>query len=661
MTLPPAARERLADLLRPPQGHRRPERDRHTVPIGQRAWQQYRDALTQAMERFAGNLPLPGGDFNTVRAGALTLTESRDRILSMLLAAEPFIPFDRIAAEDLLRSIDDTLLSCASALRQGSPGDGPSAQLVTSMSWWSNQESPHDDDEALAAAFGLSASPADASGQFRADWVLQHYAYNNAALLTRVLAHLDSLGIPAVPDILASTSIVGGLLNCDNPVAAYTAMDAFVTGYLSAPPFAAEQALAHLRASDAALQRAKQMARRAFATAVAAIDAETRAHALSDIYKRITEGPFRQYAWTLYCLRNGTWGPTPMLTGLRERLVADEGLPAAIAVGVVIPGMRNSEAHETLEWDGIDEEFIIETGRIPAGHVAAAVSEAGSFVAGCEAGLAAVRTLSIPPDHTSLPDPDELGRMPAWRRALAYFGTNNLRLTHEHLNTRDAKLRVAQLQLPDVNPCFQALLAAHRMLPRIENFTVSVEESPATSITVSADALRATMPIWEHAISSLDQMPFATFLPANLDARRRIETESVAIRSAAWIAIDDVLDAIDGSPSTWDAPALQLIAARLGVVETALSQVAKFLGNAGPRLGSVAESVGELNHLIARSRPPDPRMADHSESLRRLRAQWDSWGPVPRHPLVPEFSGAGTPAPQPGIRQEPTYKHFRTI
>jgi hypothetical protein len=403
------------------------------------------------------------------------------------------------------------------------------------------------------------------------------------------------------------------------------------------------------------------MAGRAFATAVAASDAETRAQALADMYKRITEGPFRQYSWTLHCLRNGTWGPTPMLTGLRERLVAGGGLPAAIAVGVIIPGMRNSEAHETLEWDGIDEEFITETGRIPPRQVATAVSEACSFVAGCEAGLAAVRTMSIPPDHTYLPDPDELGRMPDWRRALAYFGTNNLRLTYEHLNTRDAQLRVAQLQLSDVNPCFQALLTAHRLLPRVETFTVSVEENPATSITVSADALRASMPIWEHATSSLDRMPFATFLPANLDARRRVETESAAVRSVAWIAVDDVLDAIDGSPATWDDPVLQLLAARLGVVEIALAQVAQFLGDAGPRLSSVAESVGELNHSLARNRPPDPITAEHHEALRRLRAQWNSWGPVPRHPLVPEISGADTPEPQPGINQQPTYKRFRTI
>lgn len=661
MTLPPAARERLADLLRPPQGVRQPERDRHTVPIGQRAWQRHRDALTQAMERFAGNLPLPGGDFSTVRAWALTLTEARDQVRSLLLAAEPFVPFDRVAAEDLMRTIDDVLHSCESALRQGIPGGGPPAQLLTAMSWWSSRESPHDDSETLAAAFGLTSCPADASAQFRPDWVLQHYAYNNAALLARVLTHLDSLGIPAVPDILAGTSIVGGLLHCDNPIAAYTAMDTFVTAYLSAPPGAAERALAHLRDSEVALQRAKQMAERAFATAVAAGDAETRAHALADMYKRITEGPFRQHAWTLYCLRTGIWEPTPMLTGLRERLVAGGGLPAAIAASVVIPGMRNSEAHETLQWDGIDEEFITETGRITPGQVAAAVSEADSFAAGCEAGLAAVRALAIPPHHALLPDPDEPGRMPAWRRALAYFGTNNLRLTYEHLNARDAQLRVTQLQLPDINPCFQALLTAHRLLPRIETFNVSVEDNPATHITVSANALSATMPVWEQAISSLDRMPFATFLPANLDVRRRIETESAAIRSAAWIAIDDVLDAFDGSPEIWDEPVAQMLAARLGVVETALVQVAVLLDNPGPRLGSVTESVGELHRWLVCARPRNPSTAARNEVLRRLRVQWERWGPVPRHPLVLETREISIPESAPKIREQSTFEYFRTI
>jgi hypothetical protein len=662
MTLPIPARERLADLLQPSQEHRRPGRVQHTVPIGRRPWRRHLHGLADATEHFASALLRPDGDFATVRAWALQLTGERDRILALLLALEPFVPFNNSASDAFILALDDAVLSSADALRKGTPGRGPSTQLRESIEWWSNCDSPHDEEEILAAAFGLSASPLDANGQFRADWVLQHYAYNNGALITRIVHHLDSLGVPFITDILAGTGIIGGLLACDDPIAAYASMDTFVTSYFFASPDAAVQATTHLHASEPALQRTSLMTLRASRAAVAAgEDIEARALALADIYKRSTEGPFRQYAWALQCMREGRWGPPPMLTNLRERLAASGGCLAALANEVVLPGMRNSEAHETLEWDGIDEEFITESGRVALVDVVVAVSKASSFAAGCEAGLAAVRVLALPPDHSSLPDPNELGRMPAWRRAHAYFGTNNLRLTKENLNTRDAQLQVAHLRLSDVNPCFQALLMAHRLLPRIDTFTVSAEDDPGAKLTVSAVALRANMPVWEYAVSVLDRMPLATFLPANFEARRRVETESVAIRSASWIAVDDVLDAIDGGPETWDETFLHLLNARLRIVEIAVSQVVRLTDNGGSRLVSLAASVVEFRHWLECTPSPNPRAAEKCEALRRLRLQWGSWGPVARHPLVRKTHTSGTPEPQSMMRQERSGRHFRTL
>ncbi|KQQ50563.1 hypothetical protein ASF68_16025 [Plantibacter sp. Leaf314] len=631
------------------------------MPIGQHAWRRHRDAIVRATEQFAACLPLPDESFNAIRVSALALTSMRNQILSMLLAAEPFTPFDRRAAEQLMRAIDEAMLSAAVAVREGTPSSGPSAQLRTGMSWWGSRDSPHDDDDALEVAFRLPASPIDASGQFRADWVFKHYAYKNTALLTRLLEHLDSLGTPAVPDILAGTNIIGSVLNCGNPVGAYSAMDTFVTSYLSAPTDVAAQALAHLHASESALRRTEQMVDRAFAAMLAGGYAEDRALALADMYKRITEGHFRQYAWVLYCLRNGFWEPTPMLTTLRERLIADGGFLAMIADRVVLPEMRNSEAHETLGWDGIDQEFVTETDRVGQSHVAVAVSEAKSFVAGCEAGLAAVRTLTLPSDRSPFPTPNEPGRTPAWRRALAFFGTNNLQLIQQQLNARDAELRVAQLGISDINPCFQALLTAHRLLPRIETFTVTAEENPATSITVSAAALRATMPSWEYAVSSLDRLPFATFLPANYDARRRAETGSAAVRAAAWIALDDVFDAINASPGQWNDSVLQVLAVRLVVVDTAVSQLVEFIGQAEPRLDSIAASLHDLRRWLERTPPVDHRAAMNNQELRRMRLQWEKWGPVARHPLVPERLAVESSEPQPAVLEHPTNGNFQTI
>jgi hypothetical protein len=663
MTLPSSARDRLGDLLlQEAPSLRIPERIRHTLPVGQKAWRRHRDALVGATEDFSQLCTRPAGDFNTVRAWVIDLASARKRVRSLLLALEPFVPFDSSAADDLIQAVDKSITVTADNVKRDASGSGATPELLIAISWWRSRDSDHDESAILGVAFGLPAAPVDDKNEFRADWVLQHYAYKNGSLIARVIRHLDSLGVPEVGDVLVGISMIGDLLDCEDPISAYIAMDSFVSTYLEAPPEVAERVRDHLDKTEGAVRRARQMANRAYATAVAAQnDAETRAFALADMYKRLIEGPFRQYAWGLYCLDHASWEPPPTLGSMRERLIARGGLLSAIANIAVLPGLRNSEAHETLVWEGLDEEFVTESGRLSPAQVATALVEADCFAVGCEAGMAAARSLAITPDGLVLPDPGETGRMPAWRRVRAYFGTNNLRLTEEHLNARNATLRIEQLRLRDVNPCFQALLTAHRLLPRIETFSVGVQDAVEIRITVSAEALEATMPIWEHALPALDRMPFATFLPANFDARRRVEPEGLALRSATWIALDDVLDAIDGSPPEWDESVLELLDVRLRVVEVAVSQLAKFVGSTNVRISSVICSVGELREWINRVRPSDPNAVEVCESLQRLRIQWRTWGPVPRHPLVPEPTNAEFSENRPTIRRELFSKDYRTI
>lgn len=547
-------------------------------------------------------------------------------------------------------------------MKLGAPESGATRELRNAISWWKSRDSDYEENAIIGVAFGLPAAPVGDINEFRADWVLQQYAYNNGTLIARVIRHLDSLGVPEVGDVLVGISMIGDLLDCEDPIAAYIAIDSFVSSYLEASPEVAEKVRDHLDKAERALRRARQMANRAYATAIAAEnDAETRAFPLADMYKRLIEGPFRQYAWGLYCLDHASWEPPPTLGSMRERLIARGGLLSTVADIAVLPGLHNSEAHETLAWEGLDEEFVTESGRLSPAQVADAVAAADCFAIGCEAGMAAAHALAITPDGIALPDPGETGRMPAWRRLRAYFGINNLRLTYEHLNARHATLRVEQLHLRDVNPCFQALLTAHRLLPRIETFSVGVQDEVETRITVYAEALEATMPIWEHALPALDRMPFATFLPANLDARNRVEPEGLALRSAIWIALDYVLDAIDGSPPEWDESVLQLLDVRLRVVEVAVSELDKFVGSSNVRISSVVSSVGELRAWINRVRPSDPNSVEVCESLQRMRVQWKAWGPVPRHPLVPEPSNTEFSENKPAIRGEALSNDYRTI
>lgn len=661
MTLPFAARQRLARPLRNAPELRRPDRKYHTLPIAPLIWQRYRQSLVVTLEELTRLITPPRGDFATIASWAQQLLDVRERSFSLLLGLEPFAPFESSAANDLIRLIDEAIAAAADALEDPNSEGWSPCELHTSISWWAERNATDAADTILNVAFGLPMCPVDDRKEFRAEWVLQHYAYNNGELLKRIFPHLDSLGIPGITDILVAISIIGRLLVADDQVAAYVAMDTYIGYYLNAPPETAAKVIAHLESREPALRRAQQAANRAYNEMTSSsANTESQALALVDMYKRTVEGPFRQYSWALHCLERGKWEPTPMLGNLRERLVTAGGFLAKVALMVVLPDLRNSETHETLEWDGPSEEFVTETSRHSLSTVGLALVRGVSFAQGCEAGTAAVRTLGICPDDI-LPNPEESGRMPSWRRARAYFGTNNLRLIDEHLNSRAASIRVERLELTDVNPCFQALLVAHRLLPRIETFSVGTPDQVEPLIIISSEALEATMPVWELAALTFDRMPFSTFLPANFDARRKFETVGTAIRAAAWIAADDVLDAIDSSPDDWDAEVLLLIDARLKIVELAARQATQFIGIPVPRIGSVASSVAELRRWISQAKPSDANRVDAHDALVRLRLQWLAWGPVRRHPLIAEPARSEYSDLRLKLRRAPLPNAYRTI
>ena len=451
------------------------------------------------------------------------------------------------------------------------------------------------------------------------------------------------------------------ILACDDPVLAYVEMDAMLGQLLTANRASTTAVRDHLNLIEPAIRRARVAALTSWrAVRDDQVDTETRAHALADCYKRTVEGPFRQFTWALYCLRRGQWESPPTLGPLRDRVVAAGGALGALTSDVVIPEIRNAEAHETLSWDSFADQFLTGSVQVPPQRVVASTQLALSFAAGCEAGLAAVRFLDLPVDVPSLPGPDEQGRMPAWRRVQAFFGTNRLLLEEARLNSRHASLRVRELQLEDVNPCLQALVLSHRLMPDIQSFSVEVDDAGPTVI-VAAEALDACMSSWEFAVSNLDQIPLSTFLAANLDARRHQESDSVAIRSVAWIAVDDAVGIIDGSPERWSGEDRALTDARLHVVDLAIQGILTWLGQPAPRLESVIKSVASLRQWVRSSSPSDVRLADRRPDMVRLRTQWESWGPVLRRPMVTESRDRDRNERQPGLRQVPTSMAFRSL
>lgn len=662
MNLPPAAYERIMLPLQGVSKLRRSRSNYHTLPINELTWRRHADALVDAIGLLRKLLTPPPESFKKLQGWIQQLLRQRDRVAGLLLSLEPFEPYDAHQAGELLDLLDELPAQVIVAVESDSIVNiGVARALSDIENWWTGRSSSSDG-KCLQRAFGMSIPLGEAQGSFRAEAVLQHYAYQNSGLLERLVPHLSSLGIPYVTDMLAGIFAVGQILDCDDPVVAYIALNTMVDRFLAADETIVDQTREHLRSAEPALHRGRLAAVRAYEAIVAETDdVETRALALADAYKRTVEGPFRQYGWAMHCLRADEWSTPPMLSSLRERLIAEGGMLASVAQEVVLPDMRNSETHETLAWDGFTNQFVTESCRLDVGRVAVALSVATSFVKGSEAGLAAVRSLSIQNDTQLLPTAEEEGRMPIWDRVRAFFGTNRLVLNHARLNSPHAHFLLQQLEHRDINPCLQALVLARRLLPRTETFEVSTPESDGPLIVVAAAALDATMPSWDYAVSRLDTMPLATFLPANLDARLRLEPEAVAFRSAAWIAVDDAIGVIDGTPANWNEDTRRLINTCLQVVEIAVASSRQKVGKPNARFESVQKSVAELRNWITSESPIRAAAADSQTSMYRLRIQWNRWGPAPRHPLVPEAQPTGEVEPAPAFRSVPGTKHYRTL
>lgn len=650
MTLPPAALARLVQPLRAATALPRSARDFHTLPIESRPWRVHADALARHIAELRVAVDLPDRTFSGLRERVTLLLEERARTAGMLLSLEPFAPYDATRVDELLDILDQLPEAVAMAVESGAPVAACICRaLEDASSDWAARESRCPRGEVLRVAFDMPHSPIDQVGGFRPELVLQHYAHRADRLLQRLIPHLVSLGLPHVTDLLAGISIVGRVLNCEDPVFAYLAADMFTRGFLAADPAVAEQVREHLQVSEPALQRSEHIIQRAIDEAgTADEDMETRAHAVANAYKRTVEGPFRRFGWALHCLRGAKWSDPPTLGPLRDQLIANGGTMARLADIVVLPGVRNSETHESLVWDGFDEQFITEDGPVPYDQVLTALLVGYSFVQGAQAGLAAIRVQHTTNTPWALPSSKEEGRMPTADRVRAFFGTNRLMLVEARLNSPHARFRVQKLGMPDINPCFQALLLARRLLPRTVSFEVSAVDSAGPVLAVDAAALDATMPAWEYAVSKLDQMPLATFLPANYSARQQLESPAMAARAVAWIAVDDAVGVIDGSAPSWDSETRRLLGVRLHIIATAIENTGRIIATGAARLSSVGDSVEQLHHWIRTAHPVDPWSADAQPALQRLRSQWEAWGPVVRMPSVLEL-----PAPDEVTEAQP--------
>lgn len=501
---------------------------------------------------------------------------------------------------------------------------------------------------AVALAFGMSAVPVDVDGSFSASRVFEAHKYENAKLLAYLLTHMKSLGLEPTDDILSMILTTGWVAQAPDPVFAWQTLRSAMlrleaaegtsqataagTDRVVVRPAVLDEVLAHLATREESLRQSRRIVESTTRRLRTTAHDEERAHALADIYRSLVEGPVRQYGWAMRCLAAGAWTPPPMLGTLAAGFAADPWLNAAV-LPKLLPGIRNGQAHEALEWDGRRGVYVVEDTAVDYGRVDIATADCMSFALGCEAAFAHWRALTAAPDGR-FPSVGQPGRMAEWRRVEALFGTNGLRINTFEFNALRVEARVERLDQQDINPSLQALVHARQLLPHAESFAYFISEADEPAIEVTAAALDATHPVWLHARDLFNTMPLSTFLPANLSARMRCEPERIATQAAAWIALDCTLDAIDGLPPIWRAEDLWLAIARVKHARLALRQSIPITAHPD-RLESAAEVLGsvqaELGTLLpfARADQFDLRLP-----IMRLRALWTDWGPVARMPGV---------------------------
>lgn len=323
--LPLTARRRLALPLKreilPSSGLR----GSHSLPVPSWAWGAHASALKSAVTGLATSRPPLATGYDQCRLGVEETRSQAAAVFSHLFALQPFAPFNHQVAQRLLVLVNRRLEVIAAQI-EGGVESHVDDELLMEAERFCIPAGSADVKTVLCEAFAMLDPPIDKNGDLRPEWVLAHYAYRTNDLLPQLLPHLDSLGVPGLTDVLAAVTAVGEVLACNDPVTAYVEMNAMVGCFLAADLATSAAVRHHLTQMEPAVRRARSAAARASAVVRnSSIDTEARANALVDSYKRLVEGPFRQFAWALYCLSRGTWHDPPTLGPLRERLVAAGG------------------------------------------------------------------------------------------------------------------------------------------------------------------------------------------------------------------------------------------------------------------------------------------------------------------------------------------------
>src|SRR4051812_24474602 len=202
MSLPLAARERLAAPLQTAISAGFRLRDQHIVPLASSIWAEYSDELVSALKSLESEvLSAPGSNstFGEFQRWVADVLDRRKRTLALVRALQPFVHFDHDNALRTAEMVDQFTKHAAQVVQQGTSTLVHVGGLDSLCDRWSDQVSPAEI-PALREVFNLDTDPLDENGEFKPSRVFRAYKYDNQRLLQQMTPHFDALGIPMVID-----------------------------------------------------------------------------------------------------------------------------------------------------------------------------------------------------------------------------------------------------------------------------------------------------------------------------------------------------------------------------------------------------------------------------------------------------------------------------
>lgn len=293
-----------------------------------------------------------------------------------------------------------------------------------------------------------------------------------------------------------------------------------------------------------------------------ATEPETQARLRLDMYRRIAEGQFRPWAWTLVRLNTGATGPAPTLSQLSDRLIScSDDLASAFAECLAV-GLRNDAAHEDVWWDARRRILVGAAGDIDLDRLDALAERGHGLVGGAELGWAlAFADMPAVAAATRKAVRTEPAMVLQVQPALTRFSTNDLKVEAWVSDLDTLTVTVKELDPRAVSSCAQAVLEMSLYLDDVERFEVCVAGHRGPVIAVTRSTLRAVLPLWTDALGRTQKMPPAVFLPVLTESRLQIEPPAVAAHAVARLALNEALHCLDALPAlrVADSSAAQLL------------------------------------------------------------------------------------------------------